>query len=783
MQNLAPIALFVYNRPQHTQRTIKFLQQNELATDSRLYIFSDGPRTAADDLKVAEVREFIKNVDGFKSVTIIESRSNKGLANSVIEGVSQLTENYGQVIVFEDDLISSPFTLTYFNEALNRYREEEKVMHIGAYMYPLTESSLPESFFYRAATSWGWATWHRAWKQFNPDIDQLMQQFTTEKKAAFSIGHTMNFWKQMLEFKNGKNNSWAIRWYASIFLKGGLTLNPAQSLVNNIGHDGTGVHSGINDIYNVVINPKPITCFPDEIKEHQAAYTAIRAFLQHRKGSLINRIERFLKEKWKRLRFLALWFFLLMVGTAFAQKAPAPYGAVPQQHQLEWHKTELYGLIHFTPTTYENKEWGYGDADPKIFNPQQFDADQIIKAAKAGGLKGIVLVAKHHDGFALWPTKTTPYNISQSPFRNGNGDLVKEIEQVARKNGLKFGVYCSPWDRNHPTYGTSAYLSVYQAQLKELYSNYGELFMSWHDGANGGDGFYGGAKEKRSIDNTTYYDWKNTWGITRTQQPGASIFSDVGPDVRWVGNEYGFAADTSWATFTPMPPEGKNVAVPGQSNYPDSPKGIRGGQFWMPAECDVPLRKGWFFHPQEKPKTPDQLFDLYLKSVGRGAALDLGLAPDTRGLMHEDDVAALKLFGDRLRNTFAINLAKKASLSVTNTRGTGFSPNFMTDGNRDTYWASADGIEQATVLLQFKVPLTFDIISLQEYIPLGQRIDRYVIEILQNGQWKQVAAGASIGAKRLVKLPQALQTAAVRIHLKAPVCLTLAEVGLYKYTE
>lgn len=297
MQALAPIALFVYNRPKHTERTIKFLQQNLLAPDSRLYIFSDGPKNNSDEEQVNEVRNFIKTVDGFKSVKVIESKTNKGLANSVIEGVTQLNNNYGQVIVFEDDLVSSPHTLTYFNEALNRYRNEDKVMHIGAYMYHLKDSNLPESFFYRAATSWGWATWQSAWQHFEPNIDKLIAQFDKRKINQFAIEGTMNFWKQMQDFKKGKNNSWAIRWYASIFLRGGLTLNPSQSLVNNIGHDGTGVHSGINDIYNVIINPKPITQFPTEITENKEAYQAIKAFLANRKGNLWDRVKRYLKQR------------------------------------------------------------------------------------------------------------------------------------------------------------------------------------------------------------------------------------------------------------------------------------------------------------------------------------------------------------------------------------------------------------------------------------------------------------------------------------------------------
>jgi len=289
MQNLAPIALFVYNRPDHTRRTLNYLQKNVLAEESRLFIFSDGARTEADQVKVEQVRQLAKEVTGFKSVKVISSKQNKGLANSIIDGVSQLIKEYGKVIVFEDDLLSSPYTLEYFNEALTRYATEEKVMHIGAYMFDLNDESLPETFFYRIATSWGWATWARAWKDFEPDIDKLIGQFDKQKIHQFSIDGTMNFWKQVQEFKTGKNNSWAIRWYASIFLKGGLTLNPSHSLVHNIGHDGTGVHSNIENTYQVRIAQKPVKQFPVVIKEDEQAHQAIRSFLKNRKGSLVKR--------------------------------------------------------------------------------------------------------------------------------------------------------------------------------------------------------------------------------------------------------------------------------------------------------------------------------------------------------------------------------------------------------------------------------------------------------------------------------------------------------------
>ena len=294
-QNLAPIALFVYNRPVHTQRTLQALTQNTLASDSDLYIFSDGAKTQKDLHQINKVREIIKMASGFKSIKIIERTTNYGLANSIIDGVTNLITQHGRIIVFEDDLISSPHTLQYFNEALSKYESEEKVMHIGAYMYPIKTDNLPETFFYRAATSWGWATWTRAWKYFEPDINQLIKQFDKAKIQTFSIEGKMNYWKQIQEFKRGKNNSWAIRWYASLFLRGGLTLNPSQSFIHNIGHDGTGVHSGNNKLYDVTINQNKITYFPDKIQENECAYKAIKDYLEIRKGNLLQRSVRFLR--------------------------------------------------------------------------------------------------------------------------------------------------------------------------------------------------------------------------------------------------------------------------------------------------------------------------------------------------------------------------------------------------------------------------------------------------------------------------------------------------------
>lgn len=301
MQNFAPIALFVYNRPDHTRRTLNFLQKNLLADESRLFIFSDGPRPGQEE-NVKAVRELVRNTSGFKSVEVIERDRNFGLANSVIDGVTRLTAEYGKVIVLEDDVIASPYTLKYFNDGLQKYENEEKIMHITAFMYPIKAQALPETFFLRIVSSQAWATWNRAWKYFEPDIDKLMSSFSAEKRYQFEVEGAMNFWKHLQEFKAGRNNSWAIRWYASVFLKNGLSLNPAVSMIDNIGHDGSGVHSGVSTIYKVNISESRISEFPVEIKENRPALLAVKDFLKHRKGNLMQRGLRYMNNMITRFR-------------------------------------------------------------------------------------------------------------------------------------------------------------------------------------------------------------------------------------------------------------------------------------------------------------------------------------------------------------------------------------------------------------------------------------------------------------------------------------------------
>ncbi|MVZ62344.1 alpha-L-fucosidase [Sphingobacterium humi] len=478
---------------------------------------------------------------------------------------------------------------------------------------------------------------------------------------------------------------------------------------------------------------------------------------------------------------------LLTPFLGFSQSEPAPYGALPSARQLQWHEMEMYTLIHFTPTTFQDKEWGFGDADPKLFNPSHFDARQIAEASVAGGFKGLISVAKHHDGFCLWPTSTTNYSVASSPWKQGKGDMVKEFMQASHDQGLKFGLYLSAWDRNDVRYGSKAYADAYRTQLRELMSNYGDLFTSWHDGANGGDGYYGGKNEKRTIDRTSYYEWdEKTWPIVRELQPMAMIFSDVGPDMRWVGNEKGFAPETSWATITPRTLDGQKP-VPGQVDNANLGTGDRNGKFWIPAECDVPLRPGWFYHEREndKVKTPDQLFEIYLKSVGRGGGMNLGLAPMPEGYLHDNDILSLKAFGQKLKQTFSVNLAAQATAKASNVRGNNqrFGTANLFDADRYSYYAADDLELQPELEIDLGSSQTFDLIRIRENIKLGQRLDSVAVYRWDGQGWQSLAKASSIGANRILKLAEPVTAQRLKVKLFAPVAPTLSEFALFKEAD
>lgn len=469
--------------------------------------------------------------------------------------------------------------------------------------------------------------------------------------------------------------------------------------------------------------------------------------------------------------------FLFLAGiAAVAAPPPTPFGPVPTARQLAWHETEFYGFVHFSINTFTDKEWGYGDESPALFNPTDFSAEQIVRAAKSGGMKGLILTAKHHDGFCLWPSKFTEHSVKHSPWQSGQGDMVKEFADACRKNGLKFGVYLSPWDRNRADYGRPEYVTYYRNQLRELLSNYGSIFEVWFDGANGGDGFYGGAREKRNIDRRTYYDWPNIWSIVRELQPGACLFSDGGPEVRWVGNERGQAGDPCWATLN------RDDFAPGEADTKRLNHGDRPGTHWIPAECDVSIRPGWFYHAKEdaKVKTPAQLMDLYFASVGRGASFLLNLPPDRRGRIADVDVKALTEFRRKLDATFSRNLIRVAKVSATNVRGddpTFDAGNVLSGGKK--YWATDDAVTNAALTMEFPKPITFNIVRLREVLPLGQRVDAFALDQWQDGGWKEFAAGTSIGSCRLVR-GQPVTTAKVRLRItQAAACPAIAELGLF----
>ena len=444
---------------------------------------------------------------------------------------------------------------------------------------------------------------------------------------------------------------------------------------------------------------------------------------------------------------------------------------------------EFYNFLHFSVNTFTDKEWGTGDESPAVFNPTAFDADAIVEALKVAGSKGVILTCKHHDGFCLWPTKTTGHCIRNSSWRGGRGDVVKEISQAAARHGLKFGVYLSPWDRNQSTYGTPAYLNVYREQMRELLTNYGQIFEIWHDGANGGDGYYGGAREKRVIEKRTYYDWANTWKLERKFQPDAVIFSDVGPDVRWVGNENGAAGETSWATYTPLAADG-GTAMPGDVRERESTVGTRDGKYWMPAECDVSIRPGWFWHEAEnaKVKTPKELMELYFRSVGRGGSFLLNVPPDRRGLIHEADAASLREFGRLRRETFRSNLAAHAKVTASNVRGNlrEWDPSNLVDGDRYSCWSTDDGVTEAWIVLEFPRPVQFNLVRLRECISFGQRVDEFAIEAWMDGDWRSFGKGASIGIARILRAPNAVSSSRIRLRIvRAAACPILSELGMF----
>ncbi|MBL1150344.1 MAG: alpha-L-fucosidase [Armatimonadetes bacterium] len=453
--------------------------------------------------------------------------------------------------------------------------------------------------------------------------------------------------------------------------------------------------------------------------------------------------------------------------TTFLAAPPTPIEPLPSPRHLAWHRLETYAFVHFGPNTFMNQEWGSGREDPSVFNPTALDCRQWAKTFRDAGLNAVIITAKHHDGFCLWPTEFSTHSVKATSWKSGKGDVLKDLSDACREFGLKFGVYLSPWDRNHPTYGTPEYNVVFQEMLREVLTRYGEVSEVWFDGANGE-----GPNGKRQI-----YDWPAFHSVVRKYAPNAVIFSDAGPDIRWVGNESGHAAETNWCLLE------RDRFYPGTPMYKELTEGHEDGTHWVPAECDVSIRPGWFYRESEDPKvkTVEQLMDIYYRSVGQNGSLLLNVPPDKRGLIHEIDAQRLLDFKKARDVAFAVDLVAKAKVTATQTRGKDkrFAPANMQKEGLDTYWAVDDGVLSAAIAAEFESDTTLNRILLQEPIQLGQRIRKFRVEALVNGEWQPIVNGTTVGYKRILRF-RPVKAKKIRITIEdARACPALARFAGY----
>jgi alpha-L-fucosidase len=476
-------------------------------------------------------------------------------------------------------------------------------------------------------------------------------------------------------------------------------------------------------------------------------------------------------------------FALIAPGETLAGIIPIAANIVPTPNQLAWQEMEFIVFTHFGMNTFADREWGEGTEDPALFNPTGFDARQWAKVIKDAGMKMIIVTAKHHDGFCLWPSRFTDHSVKRSPWRDGRGDVVDEVARACREAGLKFGIYLSPWDRHEPTYGDSpAYNRHFCNQLRELLTGYGEVSEVWFDGACG-EGPNGKRQE---------YDWWSYYCVIRELQPKAVIFG-MAPDLRWVGTESGYGRETEWSVVPVNlkdPADSSSLSlddlfVPGDMTAEDlgSRDKIAGARAlaWYPAETDVSIRPGWFYHANQDGdvKSPEKLIDIYFSSVGRNGVLLLNVPPDKRGLIHENDVRSLTEMKRILDETFAVNLADGAGVTATSERH-GHRAAFILDEEKTSFWTTPAGVETAS--LEFALPekRTFDIVLLQEEIRVGQRVEEFGLEAWDGNAWQPFAAGSTIGYKRLLRFPE-ISTERVRLSIiKSRTNPTLAAFGLYK---
>lgn len=469
-----------------------------------------------------------------------------------------------------------------------------------------------------------------------------------------------------------------------------------------------------------------------------------------------------MKKTRKNLYFCDMKRIILTTITALTlascTKAPEPIYPVPTAEQLAWQELETYAFIHFGLNTFNDLEWGYGDTPASTFNPENLDCDQWAATFKNAGMKGVILTAKHHDGFCLWPTKSTDYNISHSPYNNGEGDVVKELSEACQRHGLLFGIYCSPWDRHHPRYAFPEYVVTYHQQINELTKNYGPLFEFWFDGANGGDGYYGGANETRQIDHNKYYDYQRAKDTVLSRHPTAMIFGGPYQTVRWVGNEKGYAHATNWCNVT------------------------ENGAEWQPAEVDVSIRPGWFYHKNEdtKVKTINELCDIYYKSVGRNANLLLNFPVTLNGKIHPVDSARAVEFYQVISNELSHNLLADAKVSADDERGHRFSVSKVNDGDPETFWATNDDYPYGTISFSMDKPVTMSRVLIQEYVKLGQRVKSFNLEGEKDGKCFKINTydtTSTVGYKRIVRFdPVELDKLIINFEeSRGPLCISNIE--------
>lgn len=458
--------------------------------------------------------------------------------------------------------------------------------------------------------------------------------------------------------------------------------------------------------------------------------------------------------------------------------APKPIDPVPSKAQVEWQKMETYAFVHLGLNTFNDREWGYGDSKLDTFNPSNLDCEQWVKTFVNAGMKGVILTAKHHDGFCLWPTQLTEYSIRNTPYKDGKGDIVGELAAACKKYNIKFGIYLSPWDRNNKDYGTPKYVDYYNKQLTELLTQYGDIFEVWFDGANGGDGYYGGMKETRKIDRRTYYNFPELFKKVHELQPNAIIFSDGGPGCRWVGTEGGYVGATNWSFLR------SGEVYPGYDKYRELQYGHADGDQWTPAECNVSIRPGWFYHPEEdnRVKSVKQLTDLYYRSIGHNGTFLLNFPIDRKGLVYPVDSAHAVNWYKNIQQQLADNLLKSIVPKVTDERGGAYTAQAMTDDDYDTYWATNDGVLSANVTFDLGEKKQVNRLLIQEYIPLGQRVKSFVVEYKQDNQWLPVETTeetTTVGYKRLVRF-KTIEVQQIRIRfIDARACLTINNVEAY----